>query len=271
MNEIVKELDSISEETPMTAQAKDLSKVFFKICREFSWYEGLRVETKKARNVLQNYLDEGEGLAKRKKKKKRDKADSVMIASKLYIEFFWKEYEKSHKIYEKKLQKKFFENIEFDFDLKWNESFICGNKIDELKEDVKDSITEWRVSHTQVEDIKNLHLENLHTAMEQFGRGLELPERSTESSVIEILTPQILSRMLEYLKVRNYPGYIFTVAPINSALWCGEPKSSVGKYFNREYEYNLTELKEYISKLGELYNEYVETSNVIQKYTESVN
>ena len=148
---------------------------------------------------------------------------------------------------------------------KWRQD-ITKPEINELKEEVERSITEWRESHTQVEDIRYLHLENLHTAMENFGRELESPERDMEDCVTEILTSEILSRILGFLKAKNYAGYIFTIAPINYALWWGEPRSYVGKFFNKEYEYNLTQLRKYIFKLKELYDEYMEVISDIQKF-----
>lgn len=254
----------------------DACNTLFQCCSRYWRLYKINNEIRDEKNVLKNYLEGGDGLAKQKAKKNRERMVSLDITSKLYIEFMWKVYGKHYK---DKTEKDFFNeiidgNYEKNIPRILEEVFrdtkhLTEKEIKVLADEIIMSVRDWNCNYYP-KYIENLHMDNLHAAMEKLDK-LDIPEQDVAESVKEVLSPEVLKTILYYLKAENYPSCIFTIAPVTRALTEGEIKSytpakgNTSVFFNKRFEYNLTQLEEYITKLQDLYEEYIEVKNKLDE------
>ena len=252
---------------------KEASDMFFKACQRYMLYYNLNQKTKEAKSILKHYLDETDFLTQRKIKRDRTRQQSLDITYKLYIEFFWDMY---HERYKEKKEKDFFdairdkENFEENIDCLWKEVFgDFDTENVSTKKIIKIAITEWVNNYDNATSIDALHLQNLRHAMYILERELRCPLPTLENSLTDVVTQEVLEEMLSFLEQKNYPAYLFTVAPMARALTMGEInsftplKDNTRIFFKQKFEDNLTVLKNYTQALQDLYDSYEETTNDI--------
>lgn len=273
---ISKELEKLSMDTSFDQDVKKQYLSLFCHCQKYAQLYHINEGLANAKQVLKNYLDEDKCLTNNKRKTERKKLQSLNITSKLHIEFFWKLYESHFKIdYKEKTEKHFFKEIingdyEKRIDEIWEEIFSdSDNERDSTKDDVIDSINEWIYEYDNVTSIKKLNLENLHNAMEEVKECFSKPLPNIEDSVEELIFPQMLSFLLECLEIGRVEVAFLMIAPIRRALVTGKTRSfTPGRssvFFNLKLEYNQNQLDSYINAIKDLYDEYTEVQDKLNK------
>lgn len=271
--EIIAEFGNIDENKESELKCKKEIESLFRVCQRYAGYLDI---TASAVPVLQNFFEEGQYFTDKKRRKaQKDKIHSnkLDIMAKLHIEFVWMVYQKQYGgIYGKHTEKMFIrelvDNVNYkkNLDKMWDEVFPGGSgDMAAIKDTAKYSINKWKSRETGELRIRDLRLDSLHAVMKKLDRNLE-SHVDMEESVQRIISEDVLLDILEYLKVKSYPGVLFTVAPVRRALTDGRSK----KYFNQDFYYKLSELEQHVDYLRMLLNDYKDTQkdfeNSLEEY-----
>lgn len=288
-SEIMKELDLL----PSDSYYENIKRgcgALFSACHKYARVCKISEDIDGVKNVLSNYMDEEnllKNIARERKweaeKREEPQKDSngirkrskgLDMITKLYIECFWKCYKK---YYKSKSKDDFCEEVivpcKKGKSMKkiWDEIFSKGEKMNLSYLSLTRAFDEWFDLNMNAKGLDELNLDNLHNAMDVLGKSLNTTDISIEDSVEEVLHIGVLEYILSALKMKKYPHCQFLIAPVTRALTTGEIKSytpSTGNtsiYFNVKSEYNLAVLQEYIEKLQDLYDEYIETKQELEK------
>lgn len=238
-------------------------------CQEYYYYYQINEKCESAMLVLKHYLDDEELINKRDENS--DKQKSLPIFNKLYIEAIWNIY-RNH--YVEKTENDFFkEIIQNDKRKKYIMELLNVEKNSDFLLSVNSYIEYWVENYENCNKIKDLRLENLHHSIETVKEAFKIPMPTKEESVEDIIRPEILSQILDFLNDENYPACVFTVAPITRALTVGATKkySSNNKngFFTLNFLYNLDELKIRIEGLKRLLEDYNEAKEEIEEKLKS--
>lgn len=244
-----KEIMDILSGNPLGEAHRSTPITFFKVCQEYDWYHTMYQNiSSNAGKVLQNYIEEGNCLAKRRRKKKREQNQKMNrteknrldIEEKLYVEFFTEIYSE------------YYENA-----YNWNNVVDCDEKVAGILEDyfhgtppgcvksIKKAVMKaYQSSYRKVD------LGNLHNAMRIVEESLHMPMPRIESSVEKVVSAEMLESLLFYLEKGDIAQFLFHVAPMTRALTVGTyhkyTPNNNSVFFNLACDYNLEELKSYI-------------------------
>ncbi len=243
-----KEIVDILSGNPVGEAYRNTAIAFFKACQEYDWYHTMYQNiSSNAGKVLQNYIEEDNCLAKRRRKKKREQSQKLNraentrldIEEKLYIEFFTEIYSEYYRA-----------------DYKWNKVVDCEEKVAEILEDYFHGTHPDCVKSIKKAVMKAYHssyrkvdLGNLHNAMRIVEESLHMPMPKTESSVEKVISEEMLESMLFHLERGDIVQFVFHIAPMTRALTEGAyHKYAQGNasFFNLKCDYNLRQLKNYI-------------------------
>lgn len=268
--EITEELKTV----PEGVKIADAVNGLFQTCQKYAWLHGMNEAVNPAKNVLQNYFEEGEGITNQPIKEERARRQSLSIPTKLYIEFSCNLYTK---YYTDKTEKDFFKEIINSYNrqekikqllLECNKSqkeklFSNEKELISLANAIDSSIHEW-MDFDNATCMKNLSLEKLHNAM-KIVDDVDSSMPSIAESVEEIIVADILQSILDDLRNKQYPSVLFTVAPITKALTIGKVsnytpiKENTNIFFTKaKFSYNCPQLEENLIKIQDLYDEYME-------------
>lgn len=244
-----KEIMDILSGNPLGEVYGSTPITFFRACQEYDWYYTMYEKiSSNAGKVIQNYVEEDNYLAKRRRKEKqkqeqkmnREKNPRLDVEEKLYAEFFTKIY---------------FEYYANDYI--WQKVVNCDERVSKILDDYFQGtqpkytkfITE-AVSKAYQSGYRKVDLENLHNAMEIVEEALHTPMPMIETSVEKVISEERLELLLSYLERGLIPHFLFTVAKMARALTSGSyhkyTPNNKEVYFNLKCEYNLSELKLYI-------------------------
>lgn len=244
-----KEIMDILSENPLGEEYRNTSIKFFKVCQEYDWYHTMYQNiSSNAGKVLQNYIEEENCLAKRRRKKKREQNQEMNRAEKTRLDV------------EEKLYVEFFTEIYSEFygnDYNWNNVVDCEDKVAEILGDYFHGTQPGYAKSIQKAVMKayqssyrKVNLGNLHNAMRIVEESLHMPMPRIESSVEKVISGEMLESMLFCLERGDIVQFLFHVAPMARALTDGAyhkyTPNNNSVFFNVACDYNLKQLKKYI-------------------------
>lgn len=242
---------------------------FLDACQEYYYYYQMNEACESVIQVLTHYLDAEEQINDgNKKNKESSKKKSLPIVNKLHIEFLWNIY-KNH--FAEKTEKDFFEEIIYNYEKreKFIKRFLDADKDTIFWGYINSHVEEWEDNYENCNKIKDLKLENVHHSIEILKEAFKIPMPTKEESVEDIIRPEILSQILDFLNAKNYPACVFTVAPITRALTVGATKKysadKENRFFTLNFLYNLEKLKIRIEGLKQLLEDYNEAKEEIEE------
>lgn len=256
-------VDCVSK-NPLPKPNENVPLGLFNQCQQYYWYYLMNEKIRNVKNVLKNYVDEENYIAKRKRKKKKSTGERIVldITQKMYVELFvnlynekykdtyrWGEVLQAHNIRKKMLEEKYPDSA----------SYIT-NKINAIIDISEDYI------------LKKPDINKTHNAMSVLKEALNTPMPTVEESVANVITVDVLKELLQCLEIEDTsrtPNVLFRTAQIGRALTDSSyhKNTNIGSntlvFFNLKSDHNLKGIKDYMNALKDLLELYEDTKEEI--------